>query len=185
MTTTYDFMGEKDFDLYRKISPKAKLKNLDRTTQREIVDFLNGAEGRAPHSIKATIAWLRTKGIETSLSVVSIFRTWYLRRAKMEAHQAAALDRVKEDKKKGKFKTLAEEKQAAQDYFNQLALDHDDVQMWALVQRVDLARGRQKLEARKVKLLEKSKAKPKEAVTETKLTTEEKEKRIHQIMGLD
>jgi hypothetical protein len=185
MTTTFDFMREKKFDLFKKIHSNAKLKNLDRTRQREIVDYLNGAGEQPAHSFKATLAWLRSKGIETSVSGISIFRTWYLRRAKMEANQASALDRVRKEKKKGMFKTPAEEKQAAQDFFNELALNQEDVHMWALVQRVDLARDRQKLEARKVKLLEKSQTKPKEPVTETKLSTEEKEQRIRQIMGLD
>jgi hypothetical protein len=178
-------MKEKKFDLYKKIYPNAQLKNLGRKSQREIVDYLNGTDRQAAHSLKDTAAWLGTKGIETAPGTVSRFRTWYLRRAKMEANQAAALDRVKADKKKGMFKTLAEEKEAGQIYFNHFAVDQEDVHMWVLMQRLDLARSQQELDARKIKLLEEKKAQTKEVVTDTKMTPEEKEERIRQIMGLD
>jgi hypothetical protein len=185
MTKTFDFMKEKKFNPYRKIHPTAQLKNLSRKRQREIVDYLDGTDGQAAHSLKNTAAWLESKGVKTAYRTVSRFRTWYLRRAKMEANQAAALDRVKADKKKGMFKTLAEEKEAGQIYFNHLAVDQDDVHMWVLMQRLALAKGQQELNARKIKLLEESKAMTKEVVKNTEMTPEQKEERIRQIMGLD
>jgi hypothetical protein len=103
----------------------------------------------------------------------------------MEANQAAALDRIREDRKKGMFKTLAEEKEAGQIYFNHCAVEQEDVNMWVLMQRLDLARRQQDLDARKIKLLEERQAKTKEAVQEVKMTPEEKEERIRQIMGLE
>jgi hypothetical protein len=48
-----------------------------------------------------------------------------------------------------------------------------------------LARRQQDLDARKIKLLEERQAKTKEAVQEVKMTPEEKEERIRQIMGLE
>jgi hypothetical protein len=46
-----------------------------------------------------------------------------------------------------------------------------------------LAKGQQELDARKIKLLEESKAMTKEVVKNTELTPEQKEERIRQIMA--
>jgi hypothetical protein len=172
-------------NVHKKPRPEAVLKNLPQAKQCAIIDFLDGTPTSKPHSFSKTVAWLKADGIPTNKASLCFFRSWFLRRKKMEANAAAALHIVEECKDKGWIKTRKEEEEAAQIFFNRMAMDEEDPKTWALAQGVSLRRDRLELEERKLKLLEDRHAQTKEVVNNTQMTPEQKEERIRQIMGLE
>jgi hypothetical protein len=169
----------------RKPHPSAVLKNLPEEKQFELLDYMEGTATTAGHTYKATLAWLQEAGITTWPSGLCEFRRWYRHRRRMRQNEATSLETVKECVERGWIKTRKEEEEAGQLFFNQLTLADEDAKAWVMVQGVSLKRDRLALEERKLKLMEDRHAQTKEIVNNTQMTTEQKEERIRQIMGLE
>jgi hypothetical protein len=170
---------------FKKPYAHAVLKNLPEAKQQEIIDYANGTETSQPHKMIETVEWLKAAGIETSYTGLVNFRQWFMRCQQMLADEANSLQTVQLCKERGWIKTREEEEEAALIIFNRLTLDREDIRGWVLVQGVSLRRDRQELEERKFKLMQKREDKTKEVVQDVKMTPEEKEERIRQIMGLE
>jgi hypothetical protein len=180
-TTIFDRMKRS----IEKINPNAVLKNLPPEKQQEIMDYLDGTGTSEPHSFEKTAEWLQASGIETSTSALKRFRPWFVIREAMEISEIASKEMVEECKKNGWIKTRKEEEAAGQIFFNRETVEQRNARLWALVQGISLRRDRLELDKRKLKLTEELHAQTKEITNNTQMTTEEKEERIRQIMGLE
>jgi hypothetical protein len=86
---------------------------------------------------------------------------------------------------RGWVKSKAAMSEAGQLFFAQLALASGDSKAWVLVHRLELEAAAQDLDRRRLALLESRFARTVSVVESPRLSTEEKEARIRQIMGLE
>jgi hypothetical protein len=169
----------------RKISVKAVLKNLSKEKQAAIIDHTDGRNGQKAHGLRATVVWLRRRGIKTCYSSLQEFRRWYLLREELQGWEATTLQIIQVCKEKGWIKTAEEEQKAGQIFFNRMALAKKDARTWCLVQRVGLVglvKKKMKMEMRAKK---EESAKKTEKVDDYELTADEKQARIRQILGTE
>jgi len=169
----------------RKPHPSAVLKNLPEEKQLALWDYMEGTATTPAHTYKNTLAWLKKSKITTWPSGLVEFRRWYRHRRRMKKNEATALETVKECVERGWIKTRKEEEEAGQLFFNRLTLADEDAKSWVLVQGVSLRRDRLALDERRLQLMEDRHTETKEVINNTQMTTEEKEARIRQIMGID
>ncbi len=169
----------------RKVRPDAVLKNLPLEKQRSIIDYLDGTDTSKPHSLRRAVVWLKEDGIKTEDTSLGDFRRWFLLRQGLETSAASTKQIVEYCKKNGWIKTRQEEEAASLIFFNHDTVAQKNARLWAVVQGVSLRRDRLELDVRKLKLLEQRDAQTNEVLNNTQMTTEQKETRIRQIMGLD
>jgi hypothetical protein len=153
--------------------------------QVEIVEYLDGdgAKGK-PHTTTEGVAWLEKKGISTSASTLSRFRSWRRLREELEEHAQTAKQITEELRKQGAIKTAEEEFAAGAVFFGRLALQRRDNPGFVRILR---ERSREKiirLMERRVALLERREKKIKAAVSDGKMTADEKEARVKEILGI-
>jgi hypothetical protein len=170
----------------RKVHSHAVLKNLPIEKQAAIIEYTDGKGGE---SLVATAAWLQADGIPASAEMVGNFRSWYLLRKQFNANEEACLDMAEECVKRGWVKTAEEERAAAQIFFNRMAVEQQDPDMWSKMERINLSKEKVELEKKKLKLVSKKykdkTATTKKVVKKRKLAPEEKQRRIRQILGTE
>lgn len=175
--------------ILRKTYPQAVLKNLPIEKQDAIVDHTDGRNGMKPHSLPKTVAWLKSIGIKTNSHSLSDFRRWYLLREQMQADEDFSMQVVQTCRERGWIKTAEEERAAGQAFFNRLTLGRKDPKQWTQVQQINLSKEKMELEKEKLKLQTRKyrdKAeKGGEAVKKRKLSPDEKQRRIRQILGTE
>jgi hypothetical protein len=169
-------------DAERKIHSNSVLKNLPAEKQAEIIGRLD--EG---YSYVETVKWLEGAEISVLTETLSEFHRWYLLRHKLNTCSEVSLEKAAECRKRGLVKTLEEERLLAQFFFNRMAREEKDPKMWAMVERVNLAKDKVDLDKEKLKLVtQKLRDKPTDSKeTEgTGMSAEEKETAIRQIYGM-
>ncbi len=173
----------------RKISPNAVLKNLSDEKQAAIIEYMDGKTGKKGHTLAETVAWLQRSGIQTTITSLSRFRVWYLVRRKLDAHEVSTLEVVRECKRRGWIKTAEEERTAGQIFFNRMALDQQDPKLWGLMQRINLFTDKVVLDKKKMELesqkYKDTRGEITKVVKKPKLSPDEKQARIRQILGTE
>jgi hypothetical protein len=82
--------------ILRRPSRLSVLKNRPRAFQQEIINYLDcDWQTVKGHSLGATVEWLKTKGVETSISSVCEFRIWWEEAHQRGAEAAAEFERVR------------------------------------------------------------------------------------------
>jgi hypothetical protein len=174
-------------DPRRKVDPRAVLKALPTEKQAEIYEYLIGGEKIKAHSCRATVVWLKkTMRIKVSEQTVGKFRRWYVIRLELNEQNVVVEEVIEVCKKNGWVKTAKEERMAAQIFFNRLVIDKKDPELWAIVEKVSLARDKIGLEKQEIKMEAKSHqvgAKSQQPAPRPQLTPDEKQERIRQILG--
>jgi hypothetical protein len=170
----------------RKVHSQAVLRNLPIEKQDAIIEHIDGPGG---NSLVATAKWLQADGIMASPDMVGNFRRWYLLRQQFEGNAMSALEMAKECKDHGWIETEEEERAAAQIFFNRMAMEKKDPKLWSLMQRINLSKEKVELDKKRLELETKKyqdkAGKGGKAVKKRKLTPEEKQKRIRQILGTE
>jgi hypothetical protein len=184
-------MSEK-VDVDRKPDPRAVLKILSPEMQKLVYEYLNGANGVRGHTYLNTVIWLgEVHKIEVSVDQLGDFRKWYRAGLKVEETFERCLAEtnkiVEVGKREGWIKTAEEARMVAPAFFNQFVLNKRDPKLWALVEKVSLARDKVDIDKQKLGIaLEDHAAATKAAQPEekSKLTPEEKRQRFKEIMGI-
>jgi hypothetical protein len=185
-------MSEK-VDVGRKVDPRSVLKFLKFEKQKILYDFLEGGDGVKGHTYEETIGWLKeTMGLEDVLaSQLQDFRKWYSAGLKVEEKLdrcfASAKEVVEIGKRQGWIETVEEERKITQAFFNRFVLNEQDPKLWAIVEKVSLARDQMDIEKQKLNMeVEEHQAarKAKQPEEKPKLTPDEKRRRFKEIMGI-
>jgi hypothetical protein len=155
------------------------LKNLSAAKQAAIMEYI---QGEKRHSLVATSKWLKRQRIEATPAMLSQYRRWYLLQEKLKSSEEFALETTAEYKKRGWIKTLREERAVAQAIFNRIVLEEGDPKLWTMVERVNLLKDKVELDLRKY---EDQKAETKKVVKKRKLSPDERQRRIRQILGTE
>lgn len=167
----------------RKTRPDSPLRNLPEDRQAAIIAMMEGPQNKSFAEIKKHLA---SDGLRVSENALSEFRSWYLlRRQFKEAEQSTdtLVELLKLD-----MPELSEEKlfRYGQLIFSQMALKTQDPAVWTETQKLNLKKEEQRLQERRIAILEKKAAQADAArdVATSKLTPEEKEQRMKSIFGL-
>jgi hypothetical protein len=169
----------------RKPYRNSLLKNLDADKQAAIMEYLIGIDGVGGHTYAQTVKWLAVQGIHTNRERLKHFRLWYALREKLQEVEAASVEMAKTCKENGWLKTAKEERDAAQVFFNRLAINERDPKLWSIVERLAIARDKVILDEMKFEFERKSKERAKaEGVAAEPASAEEKEQVVKQILGI-
>jgi hypothetical protein len=150
------------------------------------MEFLTGPEGLGGHTLAATVEWLAAQGIHTKIESLRLFRMWYSLREKLQEVGAASMEMAKACKEQGWVKTAKEERDVAQIFFNRLALNERDPKLWAMVERLAIARDKAGLDERKFEFekTRRTEEEKGEVVAGVATSAEEKEQVVKQILGI-
>jgi hypothetical protein len=169
----------------RKPYRNSMLKNLDAEQQAAIMEYLMGMDGVEGHTYAQTVKWLAVQGIHTNRERLKHFRLWYALREKLQEVEAASMEMAKTCKENGWLKTAKEERDAAQVFFNRLAINGRDPKLWSIVERLAISRDKVILDEMKFDFEKKQKAGAKqEGVSGPPASAEEKEQVVKQILGI-
>ena len=174
----------------RKPRGNCLLKNLPAELQDDIFEYLDGSADEKGHTYKQCIAWLQEKKIHTGRTQLCNWRQWYIFRRRLKWCEDTA--RMTVEANLGDDKLSDEElSRRGNRIFSLLALDTCDDKAWSrsqtLVQRnkrLAQIERKMELELRKfeAELAKESQKKPTDAA---KLTPDEVQERIRQIMGTE
>jgi hypothetical protein len=169
----------------RKPYRNSLLKNLDAAQQAKIMEYLMGMDGVEGHTYAQTVKWLANQDIHTNRERLKHFRLWYALREKLQEVEAASVEMASVCKENGWLKTAKEERDAAQVFFNRLAINERDPKVWAIVERLAIARDKVILDEMKFEFEKLQKAESKEEVVASDpASAEEKEQVVKQILGI-
>ncbi|MGP8200222.1 MAG: hypothetical protein ACLQU4_12050 [Limisphaerales bacterium] len=168
----------------RKPREGAILKNMAPARQQALWEYMEGDKDEKGHSYKECIAWLEQDGIHTNKPRLSLWRDWYYSGLSLQRSAEVALRWVAEDKAAGKITTLEEELEAGQRFFSRLAMLQEDNSGFARIMTATMRKKAVKVTEHKLKLLQSREAKARKVIKSTKLTPDEKEARVKQILGI-
>jgi hypothetical protein len=148
-----------------KLNTETPLRNLPPIWQEEIMSWLESG-GRS----EECTAWLVQEGLETCEGSLRKFRHWYgLRRDFWDNGKGVGI--LLEAVKRTEPGMTAEQLEAmGQEFFSQLVMKRQDTKQWYLVQRLHFARAIKK--------------ESDETRDDAVLTSDERERRIHEILGM-
>ena len=124
------------------------LKTLPPERQAAVAEYLAG------HSLAETRAWLKADGINTSITALSLFGSWYALRQQMARNESTVETLLGELTKANPDWSPDKIQSVGQSFFNALTLQQQDPKAWAQVQQIEIKRQQLALDERKVKLLE-------------------------------
>jgi hypothetical protein len=168
----------------RKVYSNSVLRNLPAAKQAEIIAHVDGP---GCESYVETAAWLKKDGIPATDKMISNFRDWYLLWQKFRDTEEFALELTRMCRERGWIKTAAEERAAAQVFFNRFVLKEGDPKLWSMMERVNLLSDKVKLEEKRLELqLKKYRDKGDTGGNgeESGLSAEEREAAVKQILGI-
>lgn len=166
----------------RRPNRRSRLKTLPEDKQRQIIEWLKSPAG-GPGTVDLILA---NFGLETSDTALSEFWSWWHLQQRFSANEArveSILERLAE-----KRPELPQEQlfSLGQEIFSALAIETQDSESWARVQKLRLSQQQQALEERRIQVLEKKAAEADKAreVMATELTPEQKQSRLREIFGM-
>ena len=131
------------------------------------------------------VEWLEAEhGIKSSTGALSEFRSWWELRQLLRARQLKVDSKIEELSQDDRY-TPEQLFAIGQKMFTMSAIEAEDIKTWFATQRLNLQTREQEIETRKLKLLEAREAKTKEVVNDAKLSPEEKQQRIREILGTE
>jgi hypothetical protein len=174
----------------RKPRGNCLLKNLPAERQDEIFEYLDGSPDEKGHTYKECIAWLAEQNIRTGRTQLCNWRQWYIFRARLKWCEETAQRTVEANL--GEDKLSDEElSRRGNRIFSLLALKTCDDKAWSRSQSLVIRKQRlaqierkMELELRKfeAELAKENQKKPSDAA---KLSPDEVQTRIHQILGTE
>jgi hypothetical protein len=119
----------------RKPRSDSQLKTLPDERQADIIDHLRN------NSLAATVAWLRSSGVETSAAALSDFHSWFHLRSRLARNQSTVETLL--EKIQAEDPAIAPEKlfMLGQEMFSAMAIEQADPKSWYLTQRLNQKRG--------------------------------------------
>ena len=173
----------------RKPRATCLLKSLGPDTQEALFEYMDGVGDERGHTYKQCVAWLKAKGIETNKTQLCNWRDWYIMRLRLLwCHQTVEM-MMEDDKEHGQKFSDEDIQRKGNRMFSLLAIKTCDNKAWSRAQSLVVRRQRMAQIERKmefeIKKYEEQRAKNKELESKPKMTDEEKEARINEIMGTE
>lgn len=173
----------------RKLSGPATLKALPAEKQDALYKYVNGENGKNSHTYSETMKWLwQREKIEVHNSALDRFLKWYSIRQELSDYEIVVKEIVEECKKNGWLKTAKQERLSAQIFFNRLVVNKKNPELWAVVEKINLAKDKISLDTKELEMKEKAHkraVKNQQPETRLQLTPDEKQERIRQILGTE
>lgn len=118
----------------RKTQANAKLKTLPDERQAEIIEYMRN------HTYPQTVEWLQAAGLPVSTAALSFFWHWWQMRQLFQINQSVVEAVLEFLKQQHPELTPEKVRQAGQALFSALALQQQDVGIWAKAQQIELRR---------------------------------------------
>jgi hypothetical protein len=180
---------DKPKSIDRKPRATAVLKGLAPDHQQDLFEYMEGVGDEKGHSYAKCLTWLAASGVKSSNSQLSNWRDWYWRRLRFQWCRELTVQMLEDDRIAGQKYTDEDIERKGNRTFNLLAIKTFDDKAWArhqtlAVRRQAVAAIERKLEF-EIEKYQNQRAETKEVESDPKMTPEEKEERIRQIMGTE
>lgn len=143
------------------------------------------------HTLRETLDWLRADGVKSSSAALSNWLAGYGLSRRFERNETVVKRAIDELRRSG---IKPEEAEAAGQYFfNALAMDEADANVWSITHSIEHGKAKLELDKRKVAVAERRQAmlekKAKQAeqaeqITKSDLTSEQKAARMREVFGI-
>ena len=173
----------------RKPRATCVLKSLPSNRQDALYEYMDGIGDEKGHTYKQCVKWLKADGIETNNTQLCNWRGWYIQRLRLRWCQETMEAMIEDDKANGQKYSDEEIQRKGNRIFSLLAIKTCDDKAWSRTQSLVVRLQRMAQIERKMEFeMEKyddQRVKEERAESKPKMTPEEKEARIKQIMGTE
>jgi hypothetical protein len=173
----------------RKPRATCVLKSLPSNRQDALYEYMDGIGDEKGHTYAQCVECLMAEGIETNKTQLCNWRGWYIQRLRLQWCQETMEAMMEDDKLNGQKYSDEDIQRKGNRIFSLLAIKTCDDKAWSRTQSLVVRLQRMAQIERKMEFeMEKyddQRAQEEKAESKTKMTPEEKQARINQIMGTD
>ena len=173
----------------RKPRETCLLKNLAPALQLDLYEHMEGVGDQKGHTYAECAAWLAARDVVTTAGNLGKWRAWYLQRLRFQWCRETIEMILEDDRERGQKYSDEDIQRKGNRMFSLLAIHTCDDKAWARAQTLAtrkqaVATIERKLEF-EIKKYEDQRAKVKDVEADARMTPEEKQRRIREILGTE